>query len=78
MTHNLNFMRERVDKQGRVIFDGYGIESIADFARNVNVLLEGGTLADLGAYPSGIDGLEATKIAAGVHESLETGGIVGA
>ena len=52
------------------------MDSIADFARSVNVLLDGGSLEDLGAYPSGYDGIEATRIAAGVHESLETGGIV--
>ena len=75
-THNQSFLRERVDKQGRQVFDGYGMESIADFARNVNVLLDGGSMEDLGEYPSGYDGIEATKIAAGVHKSLETGGIV--
>jgi len=75
-THNKSFLRQKTDKQGREIFEGYGMESIADFAYNVNVLLDGGTLADLSGYPSGVDGIEATKIAAGVHKSLETGGIV--
>ncbi len=75
-THNMSFLRRRFDKQGREVFEGYGMESIADFARNVNVLLDGGTLDDLGDYPDGYDGIEATRIAAGVHESLETGGIV--
>lgn len=75
-THNMSFLRPRVDKQGREVFDGYGITSIADFAENVNVLLDGATLDDLAPYPSGIDGLEGTRIAAGVHKSLETGGIV--
>jgi len=75
-THNKSFLRQKIDKQGREIFEGYGMESIADFAYNLNVLLDGGTIADLGDYPSGQDGIEATKIAAGVHKSLETGGIV--
>ncbi len=75
-THNMSFLRERYDKQGRQIFQGYGMESIADFAYNVNVLLEGGTIEDLGDYPSGEDGLEATKIIAAVHESIESGQIV--
>jgi len=75
-THNKSFLRQKFDKKGREIWEGYGMDSIADFAYNVNVLLEGGKIADLGAYPSGVDGLEATKIAAGVHESLEKGGIV--
>ena len=75
-THNQNFLRRQVDKRGREVWEGYGMTSIADFALNVNLLLEGQTLADLGEYPSGQDGLEATRIAAGVHRSLETGGLV--
>ncbi|MFP3902916.1 MAG: Gfo/Idh/MocA family protein [Armatimonadota bacterium] len=76
MTHNESFLRQRYDKQGREIFQGYGMDSIADFARNVNLLLDGGSIEDIGDYPSGWDGLQATKIAAGVHESLETGELV--
>ena len=75
-THNKSFLRMKQDKQGREIWEGYGMDSIADFALNVNQLLEGQSLADLGAYPSGEDGIEATRIAAGVHLSLETGGMV--
>ena len=75
-THNKSFLRMKKDKQGREIWDGYGVESIADFALNVNQILAGGTRADLGPYPSGADGLEATRIAAGVHQSLETGQMV--
>lgn len=76
MTHNKSFLRQKFDKKGREIWEGYGMDSIADFAHNLNVLLDGGSIADLGEYPSGIDGIEATKIAAGVHKSIETGGIV--
>ena len=76
MTHNQSFLRQRFDKQGREIFEGYGMDSIADFAHNVNVLLDGGSLDDLGGYPSGYDGLQATKLASAVHESLDTKGIV--
>jgi len=76
VTPNMGFLRARTDKQGREVWDGYGVASIADFAENVNVLLDGGKLKELAPYPSGNDGLEATRIAAGVHESLETGGIV--
>ncbi len=75
-THNKSFLRERLDKQGREIFDGYGMESIADFALNVNVLLDGGTMDDLGDYAGGYDGLEATRIGVGVHQSIETGELV--
>jgi len=76
MTHNKSFLRERTDKQGREVFEGYGMDSIADFARNVNVLLDGGTMDDLGEYPDGYDGLEATRIGVGVHKSIETGELV--
>ena len=76
MTHNQSFLRQRHDKKGREIWEGYGMDSIADFAQNVNVLLEGGSIEDIGDYPSGYDGLQATRLAAGVHESLETKGIV--
>ncbi|NLO73726.1 MAG: Gfo/Idh/MocA family oxidoreductase [candidate division WS1 bacterium] len=75
-THNKSFLRMKKDKQGREIWEGYGIDSIADFALNVNELLAGKSLGDLGPYPSGEDGLEATRIAAGVHQSLETGEII--
>lgn len=73
-TYNNNFLREATDKQGRRIFKGYGIESIEDFAYNVQSLKDGKTVKDLeGSYPSGEDGLEVTKIAAAVHESARTG-----
>lgn len=75
-THNQSFLRQRFDKQGREIWQGYGMDSIADFAHNVNVLLDGGRIEDLGDFPSGHDGLQATKLAEGVHRSLEVGGIV--
>ncbi len=76
-THNLGFFRESKDKAGRTIYGGYGIEAIADFADNLSFLLDGGELAALaGKYPDGTDGLEATKIVAGAHESLETGKLV--
>ena len=76
-THNLGFYRESKDKAGRTLYGGYGIDAIADFADNLAFLQEGGKLADLaGKYPDGVDGLEATKIVAGAHESLETGKLV--
>jgi len=74
-TWNLEFFREREDASGRSLFGGYGIESIQDFVSNVNFLLNDGSLADLkGRYPDGYDGLEATKIAAGVEESVAAKG----
>ena len=52
------------------------MDSIADFARNVNVLIDGGSIADLGEFPTAYDGLEATRIGVGVHKSVETGELV--
>lgn len=75
-THNRSFLRMRLDRQGREMWEGYGIQSIADFAYNVNHILDGADLSSLGGYASGEEGLEATRIAAGVHESLESGQMV--
>ena len=76
-THNLGFFKETRDKDGRTVYSGYGIESIQDWALNVNFLLNGGKLADMkGKYADGNDGLEVTKIAVAVHRSLETGKVV--
>ena len=73
-TYNLGFLLQKTDKQGREIWQGYGIESIADFAENVAFLRAGGQLKDLqGTYPSGQDGAEVTRIAVAVHESLDKG-----
>lgn len=76
-TYNNNFMRESTDKQGRTIHKGYGVESIQDFAYNVQAIKDGASIESLaGTYPNGEDGLEVTKIAAAVHESVRTGKIV--
>ena len=73
-TQNLGFFRETKNKAGEVVYGGYGIEAIADFAENVAFLLDGGTIDGLaGTYPDGVDGLEATQIVAAAHESIETG-----
>ena len=73
-TYNNNFKREIVDRQGRRVLRGYGVESIEDFAENVAFLKAGGRLADLGGiWASGEDGLETTRIAVAVHESLAAG-----
>jgi predicted dehydrogenase len=73
-TLNMGFLREYRDRKGRTNWAGYGIESILDFADNVNHLLEGGKLEDLGGrYPSAEDGLEVTRIASAVEESIASG-----
>lgn len=57
-------------------YSGYAIDSIESFVTNVAMLERG--VADLeslkGAYPSGKDGLEVTKIAVAAHRSVERGG----
>jgi len=76
-TYNANFKREAVDRQGRRVLRGYGVESIEDFAGNVAFLAAGGRISDLrGCWASGDDGLEVTRIAVAIHESLATGRIV--
>ncbi len=75
-THNYGFIRERTDQHGRTIFEGYGIESIQHFGHLVNAIVSGTSLDDLEDYPTGSDGLEATRIAAGVHESVDRQDVV--
>ncbi len=76
-TYNNNFKRETFDKYGRRIVRGYGIESIEDFAHNVAFLKSGGRIdAITGCWASGEDGLEVTRIAVAIHESIKTGRLV--
>lgn len=72
---NNHFMRLEEDRSGCPHFTGYGIESIVDFAANVGFMANGGSLDQLhGKFPSGEDGLAATRIAVAVHQSLENHG----
>lgn len=76
-TYNNNFRRDGVDKQGRRLAKGYGIESIEDFAYNVAFLKSGGQISELqGCWASGRDGLEVTRIAVAIHQSISTGKVV--
>lgn len=76
-TWNSNANREYEDASGRLRLGGYVIESIENFGRNVAFLKSGGTLAALtGHYPAGEDGLQATRIAEAVHQSIASGEIV--
>jgi predicted dehydrogenase len=76
-THNQGFLCEVTDREGRSVWQGYGIESITDFGGNVAFLLNGGTLEQLaGRYPSGRDGLAVTTIACAVEQSLRSGQVV--
>ena len=75
-SHNKSFLRMKIDRQGREVWEGYGIESIADFAYNVNAILDGAKVGEMARTCTGEDGLEATKIACAVHESAASGKIV--
>ena len=74
-TPNLGLFIQSTDRWGKPEFAGYGIESIQDFALNLSYVLNGGDIAELaGKYPSGVDGLEVTKIAEAVQTSMGRGG----
>ena len=76
-TWNLGFFLEERDKDGSPRWSGYGIDSIADFAHNINFLLRGGSLEQLaGKYVDGREARETTKIAVAAHQSLAAGRVV--
>ena len=76
-TYNLGFFKEARDKRGEVVYSGYGIASIQDFAFNVAHILTGGSLEDIaGTYADGYDGLQVTKVAVAAHQSLQRGEVV--
>jgi len=74
MSYNPVFINES-KKRGKIVYSGYGIESIADFVYNIKYIKEGYKIDDLKGEISafGEDGLEVTKIAVSVHESIEKG-----
>ena len=75
LTPNLGLFKESTEA-GVSRYSGYAIDSIESFVTNVAMIERG--VADLeslkGAYPSGKDGLEVTKIAVAAHRSVEEGG----
>jgi len=75
MTYNPVFINENRDRTGNTVYSGYGIESIADFVYNIRYIKNGGNIENLkkGISSFGEDGLEVTKIAVGVHRSIESG-----
>lgn len=75
VTPNLGFFKEGIES-GLPRYWGYGIDSIESFVTNVQQLAQGSTSVEelAGSYPSGVDGLEVTKIAVAVHQSVEQGG----
>lgn len=76
-SYNLGVYAEKHTPDGKVMYGGYGIESIMEFAYHVNYVLGGGSKADLkGMYADENDGLEVSKICIAVHKSAEQGGAI--
>ncbi len=76
-SYNLGFYAEKHTPDGKVVYGGYGIESIMEFAYHINYIHDGGNIRDLdGLYANAQDGLEVSKICVGVHKSAEAGGVV--
>ncbi len=74
-SYNLGVYSEKRTPDGKVIYGGYGIHSIMEFADHVNYLLNGGAIQNLkGLYADANDGLEVSKIAVAAHMSAEAGG----
>jgi len=75
-TFNPAFCLEQTGPDGQPRYSGYGVDSIADFARHVRLLRGGLSLKDLaGRYADARDGLEVTRIVEGMHRSLESASI---
>ncbi|MFC1692325.1 Gfo/Idh/MocA family protein [Candidatus Latescibacterota bacterium] len=76
-SYNLGVYSEKHTPDGKIVYGGYGIESIMEFANHVNYIKSGGNIADLkGMYAGARDGLEVSKIGVAVHKSAEEGGTV--
>ena len=76
-SYNLGVYSEKHSPDGKVIYGGYGIESIMEFGNHVNYVLNGGAISDLdGMYANADDGLEVSKICVGIHKSAEEEGTV--
>jgi predicted dehydrogenase len=74
-SYNLGVYSEKHTPDGKVMYGGYGIWSIMEFADHVNYVLNGGNIKKLdGLYANAQDGLEVSKIAVAAHMSAEAGG----
>jgi hypothetical protein len=70
-------VNETPDGRGGKRIAGYGVDSIVDFVSNVAALTDGAGVDELkGTFADGRDALEATRVAAAVHESVEKGSLV--
>ncbi len=75
-SYNLGVYSENTAPDGTIIYGGYGIESIMQFANHVTYIRNGGNIRDLdGRYAGARDGLEVSRICVGVHESAERRGV---
>jgi len=70
-TPNLGSLNVQDSPLGHKLVSGYYVDPIKDFLLNVYFLKNGGRLAELdGRYPSGSDGLRATRVAEAVDRSI--------
>lgn len=73
-TFNVNSAHAVETRAGTVHHSGYFIDPVKDFLGMVGRLLNGAPFEEVAKnYPSGEDGLEATRIALAVHQSIESG-----
>ena len=73
-TFNLSAAHTVETRAGTLHHTGYFVEPVKDFLGLVGRLVDGAALEDVAKdYPSGEDGLEATRISLAVHQSVETG-----
>lgn len=73
-TYNLSAAHAVETRAGTLHHTGYFVEPVKDFLGLVGRLVNGAALEDAAKdYPSGEDGLEATRISLAVHRSIETG-----
>ncbi len=73
-TFNLNAHHAVEIRRGGVRHSGYFVEPVKDFLGMVGELINGASIEDVARdYPSGEDGLEATRVSEAVHESLASG-----
>jgi predicted dehydrogenase len=71
VTPNLGSLNIQDSPLGHKLVSGYYVDPIKDFLLNVYYLKNGGRLTELdGRYPSGSDGLRATRVAEAVDRSI--------
>lgn len=76
-TPNLGSLNIQESPLGHKMVSGYYVDPIKDFLLKVYFLKNGGHLAELdGSYPSGVDGLRATRVAEAVSKSIREGRVV--